>query len=248
MVGVLDSVLDTAYNTANYLTKFSKVYPVIGNSLDPSVLSQIRAHPDVDRVITENGMQISWPSLFGGGSFNFFGVAEEDMNFLVDLSDVRLKEGRLLEARTNEVVLPEDIANALELQLGDRIGISIDKNYYYNIPTELVLVGILENDPITGPSQGVLIGFVSYEYLENHELYTPRPSRLLVVAREGRKTTVDDFLETTILSTHTEVETHGLLSEFTAYVRQVLYMIFGVVDLLIVVVVALVIGTIVQIL
>ena len=71
MVGVLDSVLDTAYNTANYLTRFSKVYPVIGNSLDPSVLSQIRAHPDVDRVIPENGLQISWPSLFGGGSFQF---------------------------------------------------------------------------------------------------------------------------------------------------------------------------------
>jgi len=248
MVGVLDSVLDTAYNTANYLTRFSKVYPVIGNSLDPSVLSQIRAHPDVERVIPENGMQISWPSLFGGGSFNLFGVAEDDMNLLVDLSDVRLKEGRLLEARTNEVVVPEDIANALELQLGDRIGISINKDYYYNIPTELELVGILENDPFTGPSQGVLIGFVSYEYLESHELYAPRSSRLLVVAREGHKKTVDDFLETTILSTHTEVETHGLLSEFTAFTRQILYFIFGVVDLLIVVVVALVIGTIVQIL
>ena len=177
-----------------------------------------------------------------------FGVAEDDMNLLVDLSDVRLKEGRLLEARTNEVVLPEDIANALELQLGDRIGISIDKDYYYNIPAELELVGILENDPFTGPSQGVLLGFVSYEYLESHELYAPRPSRLLIVAREGRKTIVDDFLETTILSTHTEVETHGLLSEFAAFTRQILYSIFGVVDLLIVVVVALVIGTIVQIL
>jgi len=248
MVGVLDSVLDTAYNTANYLTRFSKVYPVISHSLDPAVVSQIRSHPDVDRVIPENGMQISWPSLFGGGSFNLLGVAEDDMNFLVDISDVRLKEGRLLEARTNEVVLPEDIANALELQLGDRIGISIDKNFYYNIPTELELVGILENDPFTGPSHGVLIGFVSYEYLENHELYAPRPSRLLVAALEDHKLTVDEFLETTILSTHTEVETHGLLSEFTAYARQVLYLIFGVVDLLIVVVVALVIGTIVQIL
>jgi ABC-type lipoprotein release transport system permease subunit len=247
MVGVLDSVLDTAYNTANYLTRFSKVYPIIGNSLDAAVLSQIRAHPDVDRAIPENGMQISWPSPFGGGSFHLHGVAADDMNFLVDLSDVRVKEGRLLEARTNEVVLPEDIANALDLQIGDQIGISIDKNYYYNIPAELTLVGILENDPLQGLDPGVLVGFVSYEYLESHELYAPRPSRLLVVAREGHKATVDDFLETTILSTHTEVETHGLLSEFTAYAKQLLHLIFGVVDLLIVVVVALVVGTIIQI-
>ena len=247
MVGILDSTLDTAYTTANYLTRFSKVYPVIGQTLDPAVLSQIRTHPDVDRVIPENGIQISWPSLFGGGSFNLFGVAEDDMDFLVNLSDVRLKEGRLLESRTNEVVLPEAIANALELQLGDRIGNSIDKNFYYNIPTELELVGILEDNPSTSPGQGVLVGFISYEYLESHELYAPRPSRLLVVAREGGKTTVDDFLETKILSSHTEVETHGLLLEFTDYVRQVLYLIFGVVDVLIVLVVALVVGTIIQI-
>jgi ABC-type lipoprotein release transport system permease subunit len=247
MVGVLDSTLDTAYTTANYLTRFSKVYPVLGHSLEPAVVSQIRTHPDVERVISENGIRISWPSLFGGGSFNVLGVAEADMQVLMEVCDVRLKEGRLLETRTNEVLLPEEIARALELRLGDRIGASINKRYYSNVPTELVLVGILENDPIAGSGEGVLVGFVSYEYLDGHELYTPRPSRLLVVAREGRKTTVDDFLETAILSAHTEVETHGLLSAFRDRVRQVFYLVFGVVDCLVVVVVALVVGTINQI-
>ena len=247
MVGVLDSALDTAYTTANYLSRFSKVYPAIGRSLEPAVVSQIRTHPDVERVIQENGIRISWPSLFGGESFNVLGVSEPDVGFLMDLCDVRLKEGRLLEPRTNQVVLPEEIARALELSLGDRIGASINKSYYSNIPTELVLVGILENDPQAGSGQGVLIGFVSYEYLDTHELYAPRPSTLLVVAREGRKTAVDDFLETTILSAHTEVETHGLLSAFHDRARQIFYLVFGVVDCLVVVVIAVVVGTINQI-
>jgi ABC-type lipoprotein release transport system permease subunit len=247
MVGVLDSALDTGYTTANYLTRFSKVYPVLGHSLEPAVVSQIRTHPDVERVIPENGIRISWPSLFGGGSFNVLGVAEADMRVLMEVCDVRLKEGRLLETRTNEVLLPEEIARALELRLGDRLGASINKRYYSNIPTELVLVGILENDPLAGSGEGVLVGFVSYEYLDGHELYAPRPSRLLVVAREGRKKTVDDFLETAILSAHTEVETYGLLSAFRDRTRQVFYLVFGVVDCLVVVVIALVVGTINQI-
>jgi ABC-type lipoprotein release transport system permease subunit len=247
MGGVLESVLDTAYTTANYLTRFSRVYPAIGHGLDPAVVTQIRTHPGVARVIPENGLRISWPSLFGGGSFDVLGVAEADMRALVDLCDVRLREGRLLQARTNEIVLPEEIARALGLRLGDRIGIAIDKNYYYDIPTELVLVGILENDPAAGSGQGVLVGFVSYEYLEGHELYAPRPSRLLVVAREGHKEAVDAFLETRILSTYTEVDTHGLLTAFANYTRGVLYLVFGVVDCLVVVVIALVVGTINQI-
>jgi len=247
MAGALDSVLDTAYATANYLTRFSKVHPVAGRSLEPAVVSQIRTHPDVERVILENGLRISWPSLFGGGSFNVLGVAEADVGFLMDACDVRLKEGRLLEARTNEVVLPEEIARALGLRLGDRIGASINKNYYSSIPTELVLVGILENDPVAGSGQGVLVGFVSYEYLDTHELYAPRPSRLLVFAREGGKTAVDDFLETTIHSAHTEVETLGSLSAFHDSARRILYLVFGVVDCLVLVVTALVVGTINQI-
>jgi ABC-type lipoprotein release transport system permease subunit len=247
MVGVLDSVLDTAYATASYLTKFSHVYPAIGNSLPPTVGTQIRTHPDVERVIPENGMRISMPSLFGGETINLLGVPEADMRVLMDVSDVRLKEGRLLEAYTNEIVLPEEVVRALDLEIGDRIDHSINKDYFENVREPLVLVGILTSDPITGSNQSVMVGFVSSEYLESHELYTPRPSRLLVIAQEGRKTAVDDFLETTILSSHTEVETHGLVSAFYNRARQMIYLIFGVVECLLVVVIALVVGTINQI-
>jgi hypothetical protein len=66
MVGMLDSVLETAYTTANYLNRFSRVYPAIGHSIEPVVETQIRTHPDMERVIQENGFLISWPSLFGG--------------------------------------------------------------------------------------------------------------------------------------------------------------------------------------
>jgi ABC-type lipoprotein release transport system permease subunit len=247
MVGVLDSVLDNGFNTSSYLTRFSRVYPAIGRSLEPSVVSQIRTHPDVERVVPENGLRLSLPSLFGGASFHVLGVAEADMQVLLEICDVRVSDGRLLEPRTNEIVLPEEIARALELEIGDRIDRSTNTSYYENVLEPLVLVGILENEPAAGSGRGVLVGFVSYEYLDSHEQYAPRPSRLLVVARQGRKEAVDGFLETTILSTHTEVETYGLVSAFSDRARQMFYLVFAVVECLVVVVIALVVGTINQI-
>jgi putative ABC transport system permease protein/lipoprotein-releasing system permease protein len=152
-------------------------------------------------------------------------------------------------------MLSEEIVNALGLQLDDQISRSISREYYWAMPTSLVLVGILEGDPSAlaniGPSAGsgqeVLMGFVSYEYLDSHELYAPRSTSLLVVAQEGRKTTVDDFLETTILSPHTYVKTYRREAGFLARARQMAHLIFGIVDCLVAVVVALVVGIINQI-
>ncbi len=169
------------------------------------------------------------------------------MQVLIDLCDLRLKEGRLPDAHTNEIMLPEQIAHALELELGDWIDRSISKNYYEDVLEPLVLVGVLERDPSADAKSAVLLGFASYEYLESHKAYAPRPSRLLVIARDGQKKIVDEFLESTILSPNTEVETHGLVSAFYESSLQIFHIVFGVVDCLVAVVIALAIGMITQI-
>jgi ABC-type lipoprotein release transport system permease subunit len=165
----------------------------------------------------------------------------------MEICDLRLKEGRLLKADTNEIMLPEAIARVLELEIGDQIDRSINKDYYENVQDPLVLVGILETGPSVDSEPGVLLGFASYEYLDDHEVYAPRPSRLLVIAREGHKATVDEFLETAVFSTHTEVDTHGLMSAFYDETLQFFHLVFGVVNILVVVVIALVVGTINQV-
>jgi ABC-type lipoprotein release transport system permease subunit len=183
----------------------------------------------------------------------------------MEICDVRLKEGRLLQPRTNEIVLSEEIVNALGLRVGDQIGRSINENYYGSIPTEMVLVGILESDPSaslragpsaspsvlgpedqgrrTGPGPSIRVGFASREYLESHELHS-RPSGFIVVAREGSKATVDEFLETTILSARTDIETAARLFAMTDRVRRSFRLVCGVIDCLVAVVVALVVGVI----
>ena len=203
---VLVAVLDTIPLRANvsYLTRLSRVVPT-GDALDPAIVSQIQTHPDVARTIPDNGLGISMPTLFGTDSQNLMGVSPEDAQYLMQHCGVRLKQGRMLEPRTNEIVLSEEVVRALDLQLGDEIGRAIDRSYYEAISAPLVLVGILESDPTINPRSSVRLGFVSAEYLNGHELYAPRTTSLLIVAREGRRATVDDFLETAVSSKYTWV-------------------------------------------
>jgi ABC-type antimicrobial peptide transport system permease subunit len=269
MVRLLDLAAEQAEVNSRYLTRFSLV-SAIGSSLESGSVSQIRAHPDVARAIPERSLYIDVPMNFSGG-YRLFGVPEADVQFLIDTCGMRLKEGRLLRARTNELLLSEGLVDALELQIGDPVGRSVNGDYYGGIPTTMVLVGILETDPSValpsaslgtggtspsaslevGPATGlepdILVGFVSYETMDSHELYMSRPSGLIVVAREGRKAAVDDFLETTISSLRADVWTQRRNAALLAQGMLFIHLIFSAVDCLVATVVALVVGSISQI-
>jgi ABC-type lipoprotein release transport system permease subunit len=242
MVSVLDSIPMRGYTS--YLTRVSRVYPAVGDSLDAGVGSQLEAHPNVARIIPDNGLQLAPPTLIGLDNLRLMGVSRDDAQYLMAHFGVRLKEGRLFEPRTNEIMLSEEVVRALALRLGDPIERSINDSYYAAVPSPLVLVGILENDPAAGPGPSVRVGFASYEYLQSHELFAPRKPNLLVVAQAGRKKALDEFLETVILSARTEVETFREISELVTMGRRGLYVIFGIVNCLVAVIVALVVGVI----
>ena len=250
-LSILVAVLDAIPLRANvsYLTKLSRVIPT-GGTLDPAAVSQIQTHPDVARAIPDNGLRISLPSLIGTDSQHLLGVSPQDAQYLMQHCGVRLKEGRMFEPRTNEIVLSEEVARALDLELGSEIGRAMDQgmssipDYYEAVSAPLVLVGILEGDPEVNVGPSVRLGFVSAEYLNSHELYAPRATSLLVVAKAGREAAVDDFLETTISSKYAEVETFAMLAEAFKMLRVGVYVIFGVVNSVVAVAVAFVVGII----
>lgn len=243
MVAVLDSTT-LAHADVSYLKRVSQVYPNIELAFEPGVVSQIQTHPDVERVIPDNGLNISLPSLGASGSLHMMGVSQNNVQYLMDCCSVRLKEGRLLEPRTNEIMLSEQVARALDLGLGDRIDRSINKEYYWQIEAPLVLVGILEGDPAANSGPSVRVGFASYEYLDGHELYAPRVVSQIVVAREGRKGAVEEFLENTISSKRTEVRTYGKLYRLVAADRRGILIGLGTVNCLVAIAAAVIVGVV----
>ncbi len=244
MVRLLDSVPENYEIAGNYLTRISLV-SANGPSLDPGVVSRIRTHPGVEQVIQEKGLGISLPPIVS--EHHLFGVSETDMQVLMDVCDLRLKEGRLPRPSTNEMALSEEMVNAMGIQIGDRIDRTVGRDWtgescYDAIPAPLELVGILEGAD-SGPS--VRMGFVSYEYVSNHELFGPPwTPGWVVIPQQGSKAEVDEFLETEIASLRAVVMTFNLLSEKAMGLSVFFYLIFGIVDVVGAVVIALVVGVI----
>ena len=105
-------------------------------------------------------LKLYLPSLLGTDSQLLFGVSPQDAQVLMSYCHVRLQAGRMFEPRSNEIVLSEEVARALGLELGSEIDRTIDDEYYHAISAPLVLVGILEG---TSAEPSVRLGFVSSE-------------------------------------------------------------------------------------
>jgi ABC-type antimicrobial peptide transport system permease subunit len=246
LVGLMQESYITPESTINrYLSKFSLVQPDQGTMLDPAVAAQIRAHPDVAQALPQNNVEITVPNVGGlGFDFRLLGLRETDVGTVLAQSGVTLIEGQLPQPRTNGVALSQEIATALGLKIGDTFDETKDDDNalfarYANIVSPLEVVGILEGD--------VRLGIVSYEYLDSHERYRDLAHYgVLVIARPGHETAVDDFLRQTIRSSRTDVYTHKLLEETAARSQAMLYAVFTPIVLLVTTAVTLVIGAINQ--
>jgi len=194
------------------LSKFSMVtLPSGENGLEPPVVAQIRANPDVARAIRATVIQIQLPGMMPGESFQFdlLGLTEEDLPYVLERFGATPTDGHLPEPGTNGLLLSEDVATMLDLKIGDRYDALISEihanvdNPLEAIPFEVV--GLLESD--------VKLGIVSLEFLNERGVTLQLPARLLVAAREDRESAVDDFLRSEIQTTGIDVRTLRLLNE-----------------------------------
>jgi ABC-type antimicrobial peptide transport system permease subunit len=183
-----------------YLSRLSIVRPTgAGDSLDPGAVAQVRTHPAVERVIPVapryHLLSIRIPP-FTAPEASPFGVYAEDMAYLVELYGLELKQGRLPRPHTNEMVIPEILAQNRDLQIGDVIGDPDHPAYpeAESLPTEFVISGVFARS--TAPEDENWLGFISLEFLESHEAFhVPDVPPLIVVPKAGQKDTLNDWLE-----------------------------------------------------
>jgi ABC-type antimicrobial peptide transport system permease subunit len=245
LIGLMQESYVTPNFTINqYLSKFSLVQPDI-LTLDPAIAAQIRTHPGVAHVLPQNDVEITVPNVGGlGFYFRLLGLQEADVDTVLAQSDVTLIKGQLPQPYTNGVALSQEVAAALELEIGDTFDQTKDDDNaffarYANIVSPLEVVGILAGD--------VRLGIVSYEYLDSHERYRDLARYgVLVIAQPGHGAAVDDFLRQSIRSSRTDVYTHKLLEEEATRARATLYALFSPIVLLVTAAVTLVVGAINQ--
>jgi ABC-type lipoprotein release transport system permease subunit len=256
MVSLTDVTFETMRHSVHYLTRMSRLLaskgPQIGmqgeisasGTLAPGIAAQLRAHPDVAAVLPENGLYVGVP-VGVVVPIPVLGVTDADLPTVMDACDLRLKEGRLVSRRAGEIVLSEELARALNLSVGDRVSYDINADYYQTMATELTLVGILESVPSdAGPE--VRAGFVSYEYLESHELYQPRATNWLIIPRPGGRTAVDDFasslVDEGIGASSMHLQSFESEMESLEQMQRIIDGMYGFVDGLVAVAAALVVG------
>jgi ABC-type lipoprotein release transport system permease subunit len=193
-------------------SEFSLVTPQsTETSPDPAVLARLESNPDIAKISPSTFIRIELPSLVPGQGFQFdlLGLMEEDAAYLLERFAATVQDGRLPQPGAAELVLSEDVANMLDVQVGDSY-VATSSEFYAGMdaipePVTFGVVGILESD--------IEVGIVSLEFLNRHEQYRQLPARFLVVAQEGREAAVDGFLRSEILTLETGVMTHQMLSE-----------------------------------
>ncbi len=202
-----------------YLSKFSAVAPEVGLELDPALVAQIRAHPDVERVLPANmSFGLMLPRAIGGmyQMTPLLAVNEGDLAYIMDLCGATIIAGRVVQARAAEIMVSAQIAAMLDLKTGDLIDDTVNPRIYSNIVDPMQVVGVFESQ--------VPLAVVSYEYMLNHETYSKAKTWVLVVATEGRQEGMEAFLEAQIRSPQTRVYTMQRLNRETARQYQATYL------------------------
>jgi ABC-type antimicrobial peptide transport system permease subunit len=212
------AIRDARKASLGHLSRVSIVGLHIGAGPNPGVAGQIRTHPAVERVIPF--FRFTMLDIFippgETAPINPFGVYAEDMAYLVDLYDLELKQGHLPRPRTNELVIPEVVAQNRDLQVGYVIGDPDHPAYpgaSIAVPTEFVISGIFARpEP---PQEDNWLSFISLEFTESHETFDfPGDANrsLLVVPKAGQKKVLDDWLEEELASNEVQVQTYRQLA------------------------------------
>jgi ABC-type antimicrobial peptide transport system permease subunit len=154
-------------------------------------------------------LQAAIPLNIGNAEASPFGVYAEDMAFLIELYDLELKEGHLPRSGTNEMVIPEILAQNRDLKVGDVIGNPNQPAYpgATSLLVEFVISGIFAQPE--SPQDGAGWGFISLEFLESSEAFhLPDFPSLIIVPKSGQKQTLDRWLENELASDNAYVLTH----------------------------------------
>lgn len=115
-------------------------------------------------------------------------VKYDDMVWLITKMNLKIIDGRLPVAGTNEIILHKTVADCKNLKIGDKIGSNVQKNE--SIEGEKVIVGLLEGESI--------VSFDSLEYWMdiNHVEYDDYSTGIILVPIKSEMNNINTLFNT----------------------------------------------------
>jgi ABC-type lipoprotein release transport system permease subunit len=190
VIVILSTLAGLRDSTLVYTREFDQwtlVFPKRDTRLPRVLIQEIAAHPATERVIDSRNCFVRVKTLIGPMPFNLRAAKPEEIDFLLNRVNARLKEGSLPRPGTSEVALHENIMKANGWSMGREFGIDVDEEDW--MPGRFRVVGVLE-----GPTP---IGVCSFEFLNNPLQYAFSAKlweRVVAVAKPGRIGELNAFL------------------------------------------------------
>lgn len=236
VVTIVNSIDLTVLTIYNYTRVFTPIIPRSGHlHVSAPIQKQVRAYPETDRVIDNSSFFFNINTVFGRVPFACFGVSDDDRNYLIARGHDRLTSGRLPIAGEPEAIISEGIARNRKVKLGDVIASPTDTGALVSVPEPVHVVGIL-----SGPTW---CAFTSKEFTDNALPLVPHS--LLVTTRSGNQSdqvAFGDKLFRSLDKVQTQVFSFNSLVKDLRTSLASMYMIMGLVNGMVIFVVALMAG------
>lgn len=230
--GLIQSIPQSILSSHGYLKKISAVVPTQDTSLSVEIVQNIRTSRTVASVIHFKSMSTNVRLIAGTTSFEILAVDDAGMTDLLALYNVKVSEGRLPRAGSNEIALSEPIAKAKGLSVESQMGRSIDEAEW--VPGIFSVVGILEGD--------TRLGLVSLEYLSTEDLFSGYPEGILVIPRDQQQAVMNTFLVDLPELEPVSVATYDTVLENVGKEMRNIYTLLAIVNGLTIAIVSLAVG------
>jgi putative ABC transport system permease protein len=162
-----------------------------------------------------------------------FTVKQEDMEWLISKLNLKIKDGRLPKAGTNEIILHSVVAENKNLGIGDRIGGSVQKNEA--LEGDKVVVGLLEGESI--------VSFDSLEYWMNMNqvISDDYSTGILIIPKEGKEIEVNNLINNIDVQ-GLDVRTYAFVSLQNKIDRRGINIILVVINIIVIIIITICTG------
>lgn len=162
-----------------------------------------------------------------------FTVKQEDMKWMISRLNLKIKEGRLPKAGTNEILLHSVVAENKNLGIGDRIGGGVQKNEA--LEGNKVIVGLLEGESI-----------VSFDSLENwmnmnQVISDDYSTGIIIIPKEEKEIEVNNLISNIDVQ-GLDVRTYAFVSLQNKTDRMGIYIILAVINIIIIIIITICTG------